>query len=404
MGMGWTRATRNNVMLVLVSVVFCLYLIEMLLWFFQSGDSRSAKLVEKAAERGVRFDTRSVIELLRDLKTEGTEAYPAIWPGAIIRKKGLENGFAWEGGWILPLAGISRALTILGNETGEYALYQSDEHGFNNPPGLFREGRVDMALIGDSITQGCCVNPGEDLGSLLRKTGLRVLNLGYGFNGPLLELATLREYARPIRPQVVLWCYFEGNDLDELVAEAQGSSRLMAYLETGFSQGLLGKQDVIDQILRRHFRSSLDHAKRNPWDVDGGNHAIKRIATMSYLRERLGIGKLLSRPFDKALFGRIFEQANEDVDSWGGRLVFVFLPARERFLNGSKSETLFHRREVLSMVREMNIPLVDIVKAFVTHTNPLSLFPFGIEPHYNQNGYELVAATIVHDLDELGIP
>ena len=127
-------------MLVLGSVVFCLYLIEMVLWFFQAGDSRRTRLMKLADEKGIPFDERSVIELIRDLKKEGTEAYPALWPGGVIRKEGLENGFVCEGGRLLPLAGISGTPTILGNETGNYAIYPSDEHGFNNPLGLFEEG------------------------------------------------------------------------------------------------------------------------------------------------------------------------------------------------------------------------------------------------------------------------
>ena len=47
-----------------------------------------------------------------------------------------------------------------------------------------------------------------------------MINLGVGGFGPLLELAALTEYLTPLKPPVVLWVFFEGNDLtDDLPSE-----------------------------------------------------------------------------------------------------------------------------------------------------------------------------------------
>lgn len=37
----------------------------------------------------------------------------------------------------MPLGGIANATTILGNEIGTRILYESKEHGFNNPRGIW---------------------------------------------------------------------------------------------------------------------------------------------------------------------------------------------------------------------------------------------------------------------------
>lgn len=401
--MGRTKETYNKLILILASVTFCLYLIDISLAFFQIINSRDSRIMKIAAKRGVPFDNRSLAELIRDLKERGLEAYPAIWPGTIIRDKGLQNGFPWKEGRILPLAGISRVLTVLGNETGQYAVYQSDEHGFNNPMGLHQEDRMDMVLIGDSLTQGCCVDSGQDLGSLLRKGGWKVLNLGYGFNGPLLELATLMEYGKALRPTVVVWLYFEGNDLLELSKEAELSSRLMYYLEHNFFQGLGEKQKEIDQLLRNYFERSMEKDAIGEWGPQKNNSIIRKLLTLSHLRERLGLGRLLKRPFEKDLFMRILQKADNEARSWGGNLVFVFLPARERFTPNIKPDRFLNRSEVLTTVHDLNIPLIDVVEDFSAHQKPLALFPFETEPHYNRQGYAVVARAIEKHLKGMNL-
>ena len=45
------------------------------------------------------------------------------------------------------------------------------------------------------------------------------LALGIGNNGPLLELAILKEYAKKIKPEIIFWVYSEENDLLEVKEE-----------------------------------------------------------------------------------------------------------------------------------------------------------------------------------------
>ncbi len=72
-------------------------------------------------------------------------------------------------------------------------------------------------LIGDSFTQGSCVLPGEDFASQIRiLTKQSAISLGMSGNGPLIELASLKEYGLQKKPQIVLWFYFERNDLEDL--------------------------------------------------------------------------------------------------------------------------------------------------------------------------------------------
>jgi hypothetical protein len=62
------------------------------------------------------------------------------------------------------------------------------------------------------------------------QSGYKVLNLGQGGSGPLIELGILGEYALPLRPKRVVWPFYEGNDFINLTNEL-GVDLLVRYLD-----------------------------------------------------------------------------------------------------------------------------------------------------------------------------
>jgi hypothetical protein len=114
--------------------------------------------------------------------------------------------------------------------------------------------------------------------------------LGLAGAGPLLELATLTEYAAPLKPTVVLWLYFEGNDLRNLYSELK-SPLLMNYLDPDFSQNLIHRQLQIDKALDRHIDPKLKNLKAvpTPWPDQGYTVQClenwKSILKLFYLRQ-----------------------------------------------------------------------------------------------------------------------
>jgi len=245
----WRQEIKINFSLTILSLVFTIYLFEFFVYLTGSPGNEIHEQLSQQSD--IRYDTRTNLQVVEDLGKEGIDAYPFVNPNHLLQHLIKSNKDCFELGelGILPLGTISNKTTILDNEGGEYTMYMSDEHGFNNPPGLFSKEKPDIVLIGDSFAQGWCVKKGEDIGAQLRKKGFTVLNLGIGGMGPLLELATLKEYAEFLRPQIVLWIYYEGNDLDELSSTEKRSSLLMRYLNKGFLQGLWDKQKEIDRIL-----------------------------------------------------------------------------------------------------------------------------------------------------------
>jgi hypothetical protein len=103
---------------------------------------------------------------------------------------------------------------------------------------------------------------------------------------------------------------------------------------------------------------------------------------------------------DLQLFQQVLGEARATVESWGGQLVFVYLPGWERF--GVRrverwSAPVRAREQVLSLMRGMGVPVIDVTAAFRTHADPTSFFYFR-GSHYNVGGARLAAETVLQGL------
>ena len=88
--------------------------------------------------------------------------------------------------------------------------------------------------------------------------------------------------------------------------------------------------------------------------------------------------------------------ARHETATWGGRILFVYLPERGRFDAADSSDATQHVRihdRVLEVPRSLGIPVIDLAAAFAAERDPLSLWDSG-KFHYNARGYALVADSI----------
>jgi hypothetical protein len=389
---------KINLILGCLSTLFSVYLVEILLFVFNRDTINPAHLFEKRKEfaraQGFLFDDRPASQVIADLKKQGIEAYPAVFPYLFVEvNKTIPDTLP-----ILPLSGISKTTTVFCNEYGKYVIYESDEHGFNNPYGGFAQKAIDIILIGDSFAQGHCVEPGRDIGGQLRKTWNNVISLGMNGSGPLLEFAIFREFAEPMKPKIVLWMYYEGNDLRELEKE-KNESILLKYLDDNFSQGLMNKQAEVDQFLigyvTQKTRAGKNHSQKQQ------NNTWILLVKVWHLRNKLGLAPSPLSPVPPPLFTTILKKARDITLSWGGKLYFVYLPDRERYVRDVDHENFMSRDQVLSIAQQLNIPVIDIHEAFRNSPDPLSLFPFKLPGHYTPEGYRIVAQHIAKSLRAL---
>jgi hypothetical protein len=390
------KETKAKLALAIVSLLVALYLAEFVVFFL---DTRFARTRENMArQNGIPFDTRTMLEVIENLQAQGSEAHPMVPASLVVDFNGIGNG----NHKLFTLGGFSRKATVYCNESGDYAIYESDEHGFNNPAGIWRP-KPQVVLIGDSFAQGACVGPGEDVAGQLRKMGVNALNLGMGGCGPLIDLAMMKEYVEFLEPEFVLWMYFEGNDLREIMRE-KTSFFARYYFDGDFSQNLIHRQAEIDQALlefiQQYKQKEIARAQKEKlrqqrkWRGVLGLNAIRaRLSQVIAQSSRLEH----AAPPDP-MFETILAKAQQKTSSWAGKLIFVYLPEYNRYAGKVDHDIFQQRREVMSIVRKLGIPIIDIHEVFSARPDPLSLFPFRLYGHYTAEGYRLVAEAIVSHL------
>ncbi|MEM3101636.1 MAG: hypothetical protein QXT99_09850 [Candidatus Nitrosotenuis sp.] len=357
--------------------------------------------------------TPTKIEVIEELRKNGIDAWPAVFPSIFIENKGIIT----HKGHVFPLSGISRKTTVLCRESGRVKVFISDEHGFNNPGGLYQKGKVKIAMIGDSFTIGACVDSGDDIASYLRNKGISVFNAGYSGIGPLIEFAIFKEYIEPLQPDIILWIYYEGNDLEDLRYE-RDVPILMQYLEDNYTQDLISRQDEIDTALTRYVSKLIDDESKRETAILGLTTRREKLdikdlfinfMKLQHLRNRLSL--LMTRDKQRLkvvikddifndefpLFSKIITIVNHRVSGWGGRLYFVYLPTTARYPENA-DDNLFNRNEVITLINELHIRLIDFHEVLSKQQKPfvtVSDYPGG---HYNAYGYRLVSELILRKL------
>ena len=82
-------------------------------------------------------------------------------------------------------------------------------------------------------------------------------------------------------------------------------------------------------------------------------------------------------------------------------MYFIYFPPYYRYSTGYED---INREFVLHTANELEIPIIDIHKeVFVPNPDPVSLFPFRINGHYNAEGYQFIAEVIEDRLKKDGM-
>jgi hypothetical protein len=361
------------------------------------------KLVALARQFGVDYDTRTQLQVVRDLRRQGLKAVPTVYPFSFLDRQPdgtLKSQITINDVEVLPLSGSSNSLTVFCNEAGQWLTYQSDEQGFLNPQGIWSSEVIDIAVLGDSYAQGACVPSDRSFAGVIRARFPATLNLGNSNKGPLMELADLKEYAAAFKPKVVLWFFYEENDFGDLSRESQ-SPLLMRYRNGRVAPNLPRLRAELDEVLEHRWVSELERVQTD-WP-DKKAPIIPAVLRFSNVLGGLGLKPVRNRRLEVEqtldLLAELLREAKATVDSWGGRLYLVYLPERERYVEPRTARLDEWKRErVLSVARSRGVEIIDVHPAFQSTDDPLELFPFRRRGHYNEKGHRLVAETVLQSI------
>jgi hypothetical protein len=373
-------------------------------------------LAAKAA--GERYDPRSRLDVIAQLRSGGTDA---VAPINLLTEPALTSDPKRH---LWPLSGISHKLTVFCNETGVYSTYVSDRYGFNNPDAVF-DRPLDIAVLGDSFAQGACVPTEQSITGSLRAANLATASFGWLGDGPLAGLAALQEYVAAFKPKIVLW-FFVRVDLKTLEDE-KGHEELTRYLSDAQPQHLIDRQPEADRLLKAYFEQSLaaaltDAAQKVAPTIEWMPLLKKETASslrLEHLRQRItgAFAKAYSTSAthktpsvppiqrDFATFSQILTQADLDVRAWGGTLYFVFLPDWELLQNRNDPDFVNRygipngdHEKVLAIARDAGLRVIDLYPAMASAQDVSHFFPFGLFAHYTAETDRMVGNSILAQL------
>lgn len=329
-----------------------------------------------------------------DLQKHGIRAYPFVTPaefgyGARMRREGDTQ--------LLPLAGISRVRTVMCAEGALIVSYDSDERGFNNPAGLWSRDSVDVALVGDSFVFGSCVRARDHFATIVRDRFPRTLNVGGLGNGPLTELALLREHVATVRPKRVLWFFFEGNDMEDL--EAEKGNILRRYLDPTFTQDLVSRQRTVDSTLLVYTDSLMRIGARRKPLRDRALDLILLRDLRRALNFEVASAERRVKP-DFVLLRQVIAEANRTVGEWGGTLTLVYLPEQHRMEPDSPQPLgRVHDIEaihtsVMEISRDLALPVLDVSAVFARDPGRRAVW-WRPRTHYSPYGNRALATAVL---------
>jgi hypothetical protein len=243
------------------------------------------------------------------------------------------------------------------------------------------------------------VDRNEDIAGSLRKFGWNTTNLGVTGNGPLLELATLIEYGKKLKPKLVLWFYYEENDMPDLRHES-GSQTLQRYLrDEPFRQDLMSRQADIDPAIESFIASSRPTATKG----------LRQMQWVFNFLQLDFFGDWLFNPSNPLSTNRMFDakkytaelrlledvlkKARQETESWGGKLAFVYLPRWSRYAYRESDEANL-RLDVHAVASKAGLPVFDFHNTLSAQPDPLAYFPFRIDGHYTPEGHALLARDL----------
>ena len=379
---------KQYITIVFTSIIFALYLLEFTLAFRfpekKSEQLRNSNLEEK-------------------LNTYQKFLEKNIYPFDVINQK-FENG----GNSLYPISYIPNAKTFLCNETGEDIFYNSDKLGFRNQDSDWNEKNIKFALIGDSFVHGACENEKNTIAGYLKSERNSVINLGLGGAGPLREFAVFNEFAKIIKPKNVIWFYAEGTDLTKDLRAEKKNIDLMNYIGEEYTQNLMTNQikirDQLTTFIEERIKKEIKEKKLTQDNQNTINDKISKSLEHTKILRLWNVRHLISNLLEMnieldPLFFNLLKKTNNQVNNWGGKLYFVYMPEARRYdnqLNRFVLKGKYRNKDIiLNKIKNMKIEVIDVdYEIFSMNENPLIYFN-KINVHYNELGYKLIANEII---------
>ena len=409
---------KRLILVFIIYFILIIYLLELSVLIFLKKehnliDHSMDELKLMATKKVKNFDTRSDFLAYQQQKLENKNLSPSFK----ITEKHLFGGdyknhiknfynSKIENGNKIPFRGPINKPSLGSNEDGFREIINNDKFGFKNSNKIYNK-KINIIVVGDSFAEGIPFGNENDIANQIRSnSNMNALNLGIGGTGPLTSYATIKEYGENFQPETILYLFYEGNDLDDLMIE--NKTFLNRYLSLNYSQSLFESReelivflDEYEEVFNKILPMKVQQEKIKPKKIS--RNKPKYLESISDFAELQSLKNLLfySSTFNKQevnfnLFEKVLKNMKITTKKWGGKLYFVYLPSWSRYNTNNFISNYFLKKKIKKIVEKNEIFFIDVDKIFKKNrVNNINSYNLGIYGHYTKEIYNLISKELV---------
>ena len=282
---------------------------------------------------------------------------------------------------------------------------QYDSNGFRNDHEITE---APIITLGDSFLEAALVPQNALLTTQMSQLlQAEVANLGQSGYGPQQELIVLRRYGLPLQPKVVVWLFFEGNDLLDVPRYERLMRDWDAYLrethgfrERSFTGNVLSALTYLTAPKPATGAADGDEARRRSCHLMGGRSEEGKTIYFAYTGTPLSPEDLTSL----ATAQQVFLDAQRLAADNGAHLLLAFTPTKFRVYHGFcefpadgygrvwQPNDLPER--LAAWAKAQGIAYLDLTPPLKEAAAQGELVYFPDDGHWNAAGHEVVARAI----------
>ena len=273
-------------------------------------------------------------------------------------------------------------------------IYQTDKNGFReNIESLYNYS--DLILLGDSFTMSICMNKPYDLKSNIIKNfpDKKILNLGkHGSDYPG-QLKNLIQFTRKTNFNTLIWFFYEGNDYEDKIINKEkfkfikdskitniqynnlnNNFKYRYKISNKFEISLSYKAKVFFAEILSGFSTLITFSKNYPELLDFDNYSYALQVASEFLDEK--------KVEKKYIFY---------IPSWQ-KLSLYKIKKKNILKNHAKLNQFATMKEQVKKAAFANgFEFVDGDQFFYKLDNPLDVFHYRLNTHFNSLGYKILA-------------
>ena len=365
-------------LIILLGLLGLILIIFSFLNLILSGQPRYWEIVHKKSYENLRIEKEKIIQIKR--KDYKKSSYLSVFDD---NYKNLN----YSGSYIKDRCGSL--------ENGHYNLiYQSDKNGFRENID-YRYVYSDYVLIGDSFTQSICENKPNDLKSnLINKTNFSFLNLGMRGTDYPHHYLILENYTKDTEFKGIIWFFYEGNDYETL------SSKEKIFIQNYVNQQYSDVKNLQYELKTNHDISLM--FRLEVWFAELIRGASVLIKFFKEYENLININD----------YNYVLEESKKYLDKKKiSKRYIVYIPSWQKLsLYKLKKFNLYEKHpqikqlnklkdDVKTIAEKNGFHFLDGDKYFFMLKNPLKVFNYKLNTHFNKLGNDVLSNIIVENLN-----